>query len=86
MHLNYQIFLKLISFSHKIIVSKVEIEALINIYKGITKNIDRMDRLKFRDVLHNSFDMTDDILMDRGIINSFYTLLSYNYKKSISIK
>jgi hypothetical protein len=24
-----------------------------------------MDRLKFRDVLHNSFDMTDDILMDR---------------------
>lgn len=86
MYLNYQIFLKLISFSHKIIVSKVEIEALINIYKGITKNIDRMDRLKFRDVLHNSFDMTDDILMDRGIINSFYTLLSYNYKKSISIK
>lgn len=27
-----------------------------------------MDRLKFRDVLHNSFDMTDDILMDRGIL------------------
>lgn len=24
-----------------------------------------MDRLKFRDVLHNSFNMTDDILMDR---------------------
>ena len=47
-------------------VSKVEIEALLNIYKTITKNQDRMDRLKFRDVLHNSFDMTDDMLMDRG--------------------
>ncbi len=35
-------------------------------YKTITRNQDRMDRLKFRDVLHNSFDMTDDILMDRG--------------------
>lgn len=30
-----------------------------------------MDRLKFRDVLHNSFDMTDDILMDRGKICLF---------------
>jgi hypothetical protein len=58
------------------IVSKVEIEALINIYKGITKNIDRMDRLKFRDVLHNSFDMTDDILMDRGIVRLISTLVN----------
>lgn len=31
-----------------------------------------MDRLKFRDVLHNSFDMTDDILMDRGILARLY--------------
>ena len=23
-----------------------------------------MDRLKFRDILHNTFDMTDDLLMD----------------------
>lgn len=46
----------------------MEIEALLNIYKTITKNQDRMDRLKFRDVLHNSFDMTDDILMDRGML------------------
>ena len=48
-------------------VNKTEIEALITIYKGITKNQDRMDRLKFRDVLHNSFAMTDDMIMDRGI-------------------
>ena len=51
--------------NHSILVSKPEIEALINIFKTITKNMNRMDRLKFRDVLHNSFDMTDDILMDR---------------------
>ncbi|RNA32891.1 EF-hand calcium-binding domain-containing 1 [Brachionus plicatilis] len=49
----------------KVHFGKNEIEALLNIYKTITKNQDRMDRLKFRDVLHNSFDMTDDILMDR---------------------
>lgn len=28
-----------------------------------------IDRSHFRDVLHNSFGMTDDFLMDRGIIN-----------------
>ena len=50
------------------LVTKQEIESLINIYKSITKNLNRMDRLKFRDVLHNSFDMTDDILMDRGLL------------------
>ena len=48
-------------------VTKIEIEALLSIYKAITKNQDRMDRLQFRDVLHNSFDMTDDVLMDRSI-------------------
>ena len=29
-------------------------------------NSDRIDRTRFRDILHNTFDMTDDILMDRG--------------------
>lgn len=51
--------------SKKVHFNKTEIDALLTIYKTITKNLDRMDRLKFRDVLHNSFDMTDDILMDR---------------------
>lgn len=49
-----------------ILVNRNEIELLLNFYKKLTKNLDKMDRLKFRDVLHNSFDMTDDILMDRG--------------------
>ena len=26
----------------------------------------KLDRAKFRDILHISFNMTDDILMDRG--------------------
>jgi len=61
-------------------VNKTEIEALITIYKGITKNQDRMDRLKFRDVLHNSFAMTDDMIMDRGIY--FYlAILNNEWKK-----
>ncbi len=51
-------------------------ESLLTMYKTITKNQDRMDRLKFRDVLHNSFDMTDDILMDRGLFNYIISDLS----------
>lgn len=31
-------------------------------------NLDKIDRNRFRDILHNTFDMTDDILMDRGKI------------------
>ncbi len=54
---------RLIEFFIK--VTRAEIESLVTMFKTITKNLDRMDRLKFRDVLHNSFDMTDDILMDR---------------------
>ena len=26
----------------------------------------KLDRLKFRDILHDMFGMTDDMLMDRG--------------------
>lgn len=28
--------------------------------------LEKLDRNRFRDILHNTFDMTDDILMDRG--------------------
>ncbi|CAF5229984.1 unnamed protein product, partial [Rotaria magnacalcarata] len=28
-------------------------------------NLEKIDRNRFRDILHNTFDMTDDILMDR---------------------
>ena len=29
---------------------------------------DRIDRVKFRDLLHDHFDMSDDFFMDRGNI------------------
>ncbi|UJR26799.1 hypothetical protein I4U23_008112 [Adineta vaga] len=47
--------------------SKQEIESLCTIFRHLTKSgdKDKIDRPRFRDVLHNTFDMTDDILMDR---------------------
>ena len=30
-----------------------------------------MDRFKFRDVLQNSFNMTDDLMMDKGFLNAY---------------
>ena len=45
-------------------VNRFEIESLMNIFKQQTKT--KLDRPKFRDVLHNQFDMTDDLIMDRG--------------------
>lgn len=52
-----------------------EIENLVRIFKGLfldmTKNEQqkhenyKLDRNKFRDILHNTFNMTDDMLMDR---------------------
>ena len=47
-------------------VSKEEVERLLTMYNALTAGGVRLDRTKFRDVLHNTFDMTDDILMDRG--------------------
>lgn len=47
--------------------SKQEIESLCTIFRHLTKggDKDKIDRNRFRDILHNTFDMTDDILMDR---------------------
>ncbi|CAF4018509.1 unnamed protein product [Rotaria sp. Silwood2] len=47
--------------------SKQEIESLCTIFRHLTKSGDKekIDRNRFRDILHNTFDMTDDILMDR---------------------
>lgn len=43
-------------------------ESLISLFKQQQiKN--KLDRIKFRDVLHNQFDMTDDLIMDRGIFH-----------------
>jgi len=47
--------------------SKQEIESLCTIFRHLAKggDKDKIDRNRFRDILHNTFDMTDDILMDR---------------------
>ncbi|XP_014675016.1 PREDICTED: EF-hand calcium-binding domain-containing protein 1-like isoform X1 [Priapulus caudatus] len=43
--------------------NRLEVEELLKIYRKLTP--EKLDRTKFRDVLHNTFNMTDDILMDR---------------------
>ena len=53
-------------------------------YGAITVGGTRLDRNKFRDVLHNTFDMTDDILMDRGKISMFIVIVS-GYQRNLII-
>ena len=49
------------------LVTKVEVENLLTIFRDlVTSQKTKMDRTKFRTVLHNTFQMTDDILMDRS--------------------
>lgn len=46
---------------------KAEIEKLIAMFNKYTEGCanKKLDRLKFRDILHDMFGMTDDMLMDR---------------------
>ena len=55
-------------------VSKDEVDKLLDMWSLITAGGTRLDRNKFRDVLHNTFDMTDDILMDRGWLENSFEL------------
>jgi Ca2+-binding EF-hand superfamily protein len=47
--------------------NQTEIDSLLHVYRKLTEgvDIDKMDRTRFREFLHNAFDMTDDILLDR---------------------
>ena len=45
--------------------SSVEIEKLFQLYREHSEDLDSMDRNTFREFLHDIFNMTDDILMDR---------------------
>lgn len=49
------------------VVTRHEAESLLRIYYSLNNGrYDvRLDRAKFRDVLHNTFNITDDMLMDR---------------------
>ena len=55
----YSVFLSLT-------VTRQEVENLLSIFREECVNKEKLDRTKFRDILHNTFHMTDDILMDRG--------------------
>jgi hypothetical protein len=62
-------------------VNKTEAECLIRLFNGLLGDqSDRrvgngLDRGKFRNILHNTFGMTDDMIMDRGRLVSFVTFL-----------
>ena len=43
----------------------LEIERLFQLYRDHAEDMDSMDRNTFREFLHDVFNMTDDILMDR---------------------
>ena len=43
----------------------LEIEKLFQLYRDHAEDLDSMDRNTFREFLHDVFNMTDDILMDR---------------------
>ena len=45
--------------------SSLEIEKLFQLYREHSADLDSMDRNTFREFLHDIFNMTDDILMDR---------------------
>ena len=53
--------------SKKTHFSQNEAEYLLTLYRKLSEGIEiaRMDRSRFREFLHNAFDMTDDILLDR---------------------
>lgn len=47
-------------------VTKDETLKLLYCYRTITT--DKIDRVKFCDLLHNTFGMTDDYFMDKGVL------------------
>ena len=58
-------------------VSKQECERLLQMFKDYTKKWSEtksfkgrsgIDRYNFRDILHRHFNMTEDVLMDKGIV------------------
>lgn len=53
----------LLQHTHMHTVSKDEVEKLLYSYRSITA--ERLDRSKFRDLLHDQFSMSDDFFMDR---------------------
>lgn len=55
---------KLCHFSPPL-VSKEEVERLLYKYRCLNRIESKVDRVKFRDILHDHFSMSDDYFMDR---------------------
>ena len=55
------------ALSKKSHFTQLECEHLLTLYRKLSEGVevDRLDRSRFREFLHNAFDMTDDILLDR---------------------
>ena len=51
------------TYTHVHAVTKDEVEKLLYLYHKLTP--DRLDRIRFRDLLHIHFSMSDDFFMDR---------------------
>ena len=47
------------------LVSKEEVERLLYKYRCLNRTESKVDRVKFRDILHDHFSMSDDYFMDR---------------------
>ena len=56
-------------------VSQEEVVQLLTKYWEMTR--DRIDRVMFRDLLHDHFDMSDDFFMDRGEVPVIHLLLQW---------
>lgn len=58
-------------------VNKTEAECLIRLFNTLLgeqterKAAHGLDRGKFRNILHNTFGLTDDMIMDRGKVTKF---------------
>ena len=53
-------------------VSRLEIEKLLEMQRKLSGRGYKIDRTRFRDLLHNTFAITEDFIMDRGIENKIF--------------
>lgn len=69
----------MISLTSHFIVNKFEVECLIKLFNNLGVEpserhaVVGLDRNSFRNILHVTFGMTDDMIMDRGEAKSIFT-------------
>ena len=60
-------------------VSRLEIEKLLEMQRKLSVRGYKIDRSRFRDLLHNTFAITEDFIMDRGIENKIFWQFIFVY-------